>query len=252
MVIVFNLKTNQKYIDFHSHLLPNCDDGSFSIEETISIITILIDNGFIGTICTPHIWPKWLTQNNKKNVLMNIKFVNQQLKSKAINYKIWPGFELRVDSATLNWISDNGVPTLPDQKSVLLESASKRWTEEFEEMLNYLVMSNYRPIIAHPERSFSESSNHEYIYKIMSQDSISLQCNLSSFIGHYGHQVQRFAYQLLKYDLISYVGTDIHRLAQLPNSVLGIKKLKTQIGRKKLNKLLFHNPLSLTTPQDKL
>ena len=41
-------------IDFHSHILPGVDDGSTSIDETISLIKEAYEAGFTEIISTSH------------------------------------------------------------------------------------------------------------------------------------------------------------------------------------------------------
>ena len=41
-------------IDFHSHILPNIDDGSRNIEESIKLIKEAQQVGFTGIISTSH------------------------------------------------------------------------------------------------------------------------------------------------------------------------------------------------------
>ena len=42
-------------IDLHSHILPNIDDGSRSLEESIEIIKQAVSNGVTDIIVTPHV-----------------------------------------------------------------------------------------------------------------------------------------------------------------------------------------------------
>ena len=41
-------------IDLHSHILPNIDDGSRSIEETFNLIKEAKEVGFEGVVLTSH------------------------------------------------------------------------------------------------------------------------------------------------------------------------------------------------------
>ena len=41
-------------IDFHTHILPNIDDGSTSMDETINLILEAKQVGFTGVISTSH------------------------------------------------------------------------------------------------------------------------------------------------------------------------------------------------------
>ena len=41
-------------IDFHTHILPNIDDGSRSVEETFNLIREAKEVGFEGVVLTSH------------------------------------------------------------------------------------------------------------------------------------------------------------------------------------------------------
>lgn len=49
-----NKEGAEKMIDFHSHILPNIDDGSRSIEETFNLIKEAESVGFEAIISTSH------------------------------------------------------------------------------------------------------------------------------------------------------------------------------------------------------
>ena len=41
-------------IDFHTHIIPNIDDGSRSVEETFNLIREAKEAGFEGIVLTSH------------------------------------------------------------------------------------------------------------------------------------------------------------------------------------------------------
>ena len=42
-------------VDMHSHILPNLDDGSESLEDSIELVKKMVDFGYEKLIMTPHI-----------------------------------------------------------------------------------------------------------------------------------------------------------------------------------------------------
>ena len=62
-------------IDFHSHILPNTDDGSTSIEETINIIKEAKQAGFTQIISTSHYIQGYYEydENDRMQLLEKIK-----------------------------------------------------------------------------------------------------------------------------------------------------------------------------------
>ena len=48
-------------IDFHSHILPEIDDGSRSVEESVAILDMMAADGVTVVAATPHFY---CTQNS--------------------------------------------------------------------------------------------------------------------------------------------------------------------------------------------
>ena len=43
-------------IDLHTHILPNVDDGSSSLEESLALLRMLASQGVTLTAATPHFY----------------------------------------------------------------------------------------------------------------------------------------------------------------------------------------------------
>ena len=43
-------------VDVHSHVLPNIDDGSASVEESIELLRMQMSQGIQHVIATPHFY----------------------------------------------------------------------------------------------------------------------------------------------------------------------------------------------------
>ena len=62
-------------IDFHSHILPNIDDGSTSMDETINLIIEAKQVGFTDIIATPHYIQGYYEYKNyeRKQLLVEVE-----------------------------------------------------------------------------------------------------------------------------------------------------------------------------------
>ena len=49
---IYNILKEKTMIDFHTHILPNIDDGARSIDETFNLIKEAKNVGFEGIIST--------------------------------------------------------------------------------------------------------------------------------------------------------------------------------------------------------
>ena len=42
--------------DFHTHILPEIDDGSSSVEESLEMLQLMTGQGIERVVCTPHFY----------------------------------------------------------------------------------------------------------------------------------------------------------------------------------------------------
>ena len=109
-----------------------------------------------------------------------------------------------------------------------------------------LLSNDIIPIIAHPERYSYIQKDIKKVEEIVNQGAL-LQINYGSIIGSYGKKAKKTTKKLLKNNLVSLLGTDIHH----PNSETYTnmdkirKKLTKIIGEQKSNKLMIENPNKL-------
>ena len=45
-------------VDFHSHVLPGIDDGSKSVEESLSMLRMEMSQGIRHVVATPHFYAR--------------------------------------------------------------------------------------------------------------------------------------------------------------------------------------------------
>ena len=70
-------------IDFHTHIIPNIDDGSRSIEETFNLIQEAKDVGFDGIILTSHYIENYYETDVPERDVW-VKAISDNLKEKGI------------------------------------------------------------------------------------------------------------------------------------------------------------------------
>ena len=69
-------------VDFHTHILPQMDDGSQSVEQTLQMLSFLADQGVKTVVATPHFYAHrdqpdaFLAKNNRKKEGKSILFSN--------------------------------------------------------------------------------------------------------------------------------------------------------------------------------
>ena len=194
--------------DMHSHILPGIDDGSPDLETSVKLINGLIERGVTTSIATPHIIGD-LYRNNESTINGALTMLKEELNKQQINFTVTAAAEYMLDSYFFELLN-NKVRLLTVKDNLLLTEFSYASVPEDPGKMSFaIIMEGYSPILAHPERY--PYYYHDYnMYHHLVDLGFLLQVNLLSLTGYYGKEAFKVAQYLLKNDLVSYVGTDMH------------------------------------------
>lgn len=193
--------------DIHSHLIPDVDDGSKSMEESISLLKQLEGFGYKKIITTPHVFYNSFPQGIK---VLDDKL--EELKSNAkfngISLEIEVGGEFLLDDDIKARIKTKEIKTFGDNY-LLIEFPMGIEPKGYEAWLFDLQLEGYNLILAHPERYlyFAKQKNKYIGFK---DRGILFQINIASLSGYYGTDIKENAEYLIKEGMVEMVGTDCH------------------------------------------
>ena len=204
-------------VDQHSHILYGLDDGVKTLEDSLAILRFLEEQGVSEVWFTPHV------MEDVPNTTEGIRARFEELRAVyagglqlhlAAEYMIDTLFEVRLARRDL---LEHG------EDVVLVETSAIAPPINLWSVLDQMLKSGYRPLIAHPER-----------YRYMGRDDYQelrnmgciLQLNLPSIVGFYGETVRQRAEYLLDKGWYRMVGSDCHRF----------KAIQTQYSAKELKK----------------
>lgn len=98
------------------------------------------------------------------------------------------------------------------------------------------------PILAHPERYSFVQKDPSLIYELI-ETGVLMQTNFASIIGWYGEKAEILARKFLESNMISFLGTDVHRQNTIYPKIPEILDVIEEIvGKEKLEKLTEINP----------
>lgn len=196
-------------VDMHSHILPQLDDGSQSMDDSIHFLEELQEMGYEKFICTPHTLAE-VHPNSPKTILPRLAEVKAELKKRNIDIPIHAASEYMVDvsmEAKLN--AGEQMLTMGGGKYMLIEMSYLAESANIENVVFELQTKGIQPILAHPERY--NFYHHNFAkYHRMKEMGCLMQSNLLSFLGYYGKHVQITAEKLAKEKLVDLLGTDLH------------------------------------------
>lgn len=224
-------------IDFHSHILPNIDDGSRNMEQTVEILKEAKNAGFNKIISTSHYMEGYynIDEEQRKKLIEEVKEQNQGI-------ELFLGSEIYVTGNIVELLKDQKASTINNSKYVLFELPLNTKEIMAKEVIYRLIENNYVPIIAHPERYKYVQENIEYIMELVDMGAL-LQSNYGSIIGMYGRKAESTVKKLLKEDAVQFLGSDVHREKQVYDKIPKIlKKLNKIISEEKIDELTIINP----------
>lgn len=219
-------------IDFHSHILPNVDDGSKSMERTLNMLEEAKEVGFTHIISTSHYMEDYYehTEEERKNIL-------DEIFQKTEGLKLYLGSEVYFSENIINLLEEKKASTINGSRYVLFEFSLSSKPIMAKDIVYRLIDHNYIPIIAHPERYSFVQDDIDFIYDLVDMGAL-LQANYGSIVGMYGKKAQKTLKKLLKEDVISFLGSDVHRPDQIyPLIPKAIKKIKKYISEERFEEL---------------
>lgn len=228
-------------IDMHTHILPNIDDGSNNIEESIEMLKEAQEAGFTGLVSTSHfIEESYNTTSKEREELINN--INNKLILENINIKIYNGAEAYISNNLNELINKSILPTINGSRYLLMELPMNSEIIYLDEIIGSLKQNGIIPIIAHPERYSYVQKNPNMLAKLIEQG-VLFQANYASIIGKYGKQAEKTIKKLLKSNMIHFLGTDAHRSKSVYIQMnIILKKIEKLIGKEKLEKISTINP----------
>ena len=204
-------------VDQHSHILYGLDDGVKTQEDSLAILRFLEEQGVSEVWFTPHV------MEDVPNTTEAIRARFEELKAVyggglqlhlAAEYMIDTLFEERLSNRDLLEHGD---------EVVLVETSAIAPPINLWVVLDKMLKSGYRPLIAHPERyRYMDRDDYRDLHNM----GCLLQLNLPSIVGFYGESARQRAQYLLDKGWYPMFGSDCHRF----------KAIQAQYSAKELKK----------------
>jgi protein-tyrosine phosphatase len=231
-------------------MLPGIDDGCESIEESIACIDLLKQAGYVGTICTPHLWPDMFPDNTPVNIQRWTDSLQDGLANRGIDYALWPGGELRLFPGVIEWVKTHGVPTLADSRYVLADFWEESWPDYVDEALDWFLAEGYQPILAHPERiGITKLETLTSHLDAITARGVLLQGNFRCMTGEDGYLQDQRVRQFLTEQRYWLMAMDMHRPDALPSRLDGMQMVVEEFGQAVVDEMTIDRPRTvLATP----
>lgn len=191
------------YVDIHSHILPQIDDGAKNEDMSFKMFHTAQRNGIAKIILTPHHKPMHHNANSQKIAELT-QTLQQEIKKHGIEIELYTGNEIYYNSDILTLLEQKNVLTMANSDYVLVEFGPM---DDFGYIRNgvYQILSGgYRPILAHAERYAAMRASTDYFERMIDMGCC-IQINAGSIMGQFGFDTKIFTRRLLKKELVHFV-----------------------------------------------
>ena len=195
-------------IDIHCHILPEVDDGSRSLNESIEMAMIAKEQGITKIVNTSHYHPDFRYKKGEE-LLKELEDFNNVLKENMIDIEVVIGNEIYYTKDLIKEIDELDFYTLNNSRYILIELPPTNFPKDLCNIVYELKEKNYIPVFAHVERYREVQENPELIYEVINAGAI-IQVNSHSILGKSGKELQKVCNTLLNRNMVHVVGTDAH------------------------------------------
>lgn len=252
------------FIDLHSHILPGIDDGAASPNESRSMLETYAELGFSTVVATPHTLLDRVSNESIRSgdaesspdmgghvsppLRADVRELDEASKSRGITLLCGGEIRLTPDVHTAGDLLQRS--TLGDSRAVLVDFPSGSWPFYAEDALFQLQLLGYTPVLAHPERYWSDPEKIEIARNLVARG-VLLQVTLGSVVGAFGKPAFTMAVHLLEAGLVHVVATDAHGIGPRLDSVArAIPWIELRYGSDALTALLAENPAAILANEE--
>lgn len=202
-----------KLIDWHSHILPQIDDGSRNTAESIRMLETLASQGVKTVIATPHFYA------NDESVVSFLERRNKAFEGLKIHLgenspEILLGAEVKYYQGISRMESLKDL-RIEGSKLLLLEMPVSTWSEyTVKELSELSCKGDINIILAHIERYIGYQKRS--VFERIIEDDILMQANASFFSSLAS---RKKAVSLLKQGVIHFLGSDCHNMTSRPPKI---------------------------------
>ena len=234
------VEVEKTYIDIHTHILPEIDDGPEKMQDAVGMLIQARENQTGVIVATSHYCPdRWAWDRNR--YLEQFQMVQEN--AEKMNILLYSGNEIYYTSRILDALERGECMSLNGGRYVLTEFDHDIWGRAMEQALMSLRYEGYFPVVPHAERCGCLTESISLVESLVRQG-VYIQVNCDSVIRAHKRRLHRSPVKTwLKEELVHVIATDMHDTEARPSRMkLCGEILKKYYGPVYSQKLLEKNP----------
>jgi len=234
-------------VDIHCHILPETDDGSVSLEESVEMCRMAAEDGIKTIVATPHMFDGVHRTPGLDAIRRKIDAV---MEASGGCVEIVAGGEVRYSHEIFDESRDpHSRIRLNGTSYMLLEFPFQMVPPNIETTIFQILNSGITPVIAHPERNKRIQRHPEILASLIERGAFS-QLDAGSLTGSFGPEPLESAKKILRGGMAHFIATDAHHAGRRrPNLTEAVAIAAEIVGIEAARALVEINPRALV--QDK-
>lgn len=230
-------------IDFHSHILPQMDDGADCVETSLSMLRESFLQGVDVIVSTPHFYAD---EDYPQHFLARRMKAFQALRSAMLlQPEVFPRIILGAEVLYFPGISqaeEMAAMMIGASRCMLVEPPMAKWTDSMlDEIFQMGKNLKCRPVIAHVDRYMTNLGDESLITRVLERQML-VQVNAGYFINP---ATTKSAMKHLKQGEIHLIGSDCHNMSTRAPNLGQARRLARDCGLQKEFEMLSRNAMHL-------
>lgn len=197
--------------DIHSHIIPNIDDGSQSLKESLEILERAEAIGITAIAATPHIYEPDYTPAKHAEMREGLGQLKAEAAKKGLKITLHLGYEIYLTETTHQFLQTHDFSYNQTGKYVLIEMPMNVIPPYLLDTIFRLQLAGITPVIAHPERNRECQRKIHLLNRAIDMGAL-MQLDADSLLGGFGIQVRKTAEAFVFSKAYHLAGSDVHNL----------------------------------------
>jgi protein-tyrosine phosphatase len=205
-------------VDLHCHLVPGVDDGARDLGEAIAQLETFRELGIRQVVTTPHLAASAVRSSWREEIDAAFGPLLAAAAEAVPEVRLGLSYEFRLDDPDAD-LSDRSIG-LGQGGALLVEFPMLALPAYPDRMLELVVASGWRPVLAHPERYAGVERAYGWIARWREMGAL-MCANAGSLWGEHGAEAQRVVRRMLADGSVDLVASDNHAR---PNRTATVKQ----------------------------
>lgn len=196
-------------LDMHCHVLFDIDDGCKTLEDSVQLCSIAVQNGITHIAATPHFLTFFEYEDFFEKRNRNVRILMDELKKQTIPLKLMIGAEVACSKAMFHFDMMKRLAINSGRYLLLELPFADTELSELTDYVGFVFDCGLVPIIAHPERYTYVQKDYNIVNELSDQGCL-FQINSTSLCGLFGKRARAMASEMIRCGFADIIATDAH------------------------------------------